>query len=88
MVADKHSVTTAQAAAMGMLAPAEGVAAMQLLLHRALAGTPGAVLGAASPGYWRLLLREARRTPGLFGTLGAAPEVMLRTRCTMSLCQV
>lgn len=82
MVADKHSVSAAQAAAMGMLAPAEGVAAMQLLLRRATAssGAPGGVLGAAPARYWRLLLQGARqKIPGLFAALGTAAEVRLRS---------
>ncbi|KAK9841775.1 hypothetical protein WJX81_002144 [Elliptochloris bilobata] len=67
MAAQKHPGSADQAAALGMLPPADGMAALAALLAAANTGTAAGMRGAAAPAYWRLLLRGAPgRTPAMF----------------------
>lgn len=79
MAANKHSVSAAQAEALGMLTPAAGLAAMECLLKGAAAGRMAGSRGAAIPGYWRLLLQNVRHKPAMFDTVfDSAPKVSTR----------
>ena len=76
MVAGKHRVGAAQAAAMGMLSPAAGLGVMQTVLShmtsvRTSVGACG-VVGGASSRYWQLLLKAARPRPPLFEAIADA----------------
>ena len=87
MVADKHKVNAAQAAAMGMLSPTTGLSVMESLLTQvAKVGSSASacgVVGAAQPQYWQLLLKAAKQQPPLFEAivdLSNQQQVRVRTK--------
>ena len=86
MVADKHHVTAAQAAAMGMLSPAAGLRVMHSVLSHASNVQrcifSAGVVGGASVTYWQQLLKAAKQRPALFDAVAPAEADAVHMVCT------
>ncbi|KAK9803914.1 hypothetical protein WJX72_004698 [[Myrmecia] bisecta] len=76
MAHDKHAVSQQQAAALGMLSPHAGVAAMEVLLRGIPAhGTSAGSVGVATQLYWRQLLQGVKALPAFYSAV-AGPSAM------------
>jgi hypothetical protein len=75
MVANKHSIKMEQAKNMGMLPPAKGLAAMEVLLHSIYKGSAVGVQGVASKYYWQLLFQGQMEVPDIFAIVLQEKEV-------------
>lgn len=76
MAVKKRPGGAGESAAVGMLAPADGMASLAALLGALASGAAAGVRGAAAVSYWRLLLRGAPGgPPAMFAAVLDAPQV-------------
>ncbi len=81
MVAEKHKMDSGKAAALGMLSPKVGIAALGSVLGGLSGSHPTpAVVGAAAAVYWHKLLANVKPLPPMFAEVMATAEHPKPTR--------
>ena len=82
---EKHKVDAQKAAALGMLSPDTGIAALSSVVAATVAGGATAVVrGAAGAAYWHKLLANVKPTPPIFAdVMDAAHQPAAAMVCCM-----